>query len=219
MLFYVRDRKNIAPKKSIDGIHKENLKANGIGNNTSPGQRLKGNLQNCQTQNGVYNPESSVSKSAINSELSKEAAVKEASSQLTNKQILVEKSSKKDALSEPSQNMSVVKAPSEIRALLKSGQGEKLQRSAPSVDINSDVSSNGKAVTASIANISNSKENGSAKNISEFLVPNLPCCNGSHNSATDLTTENDASQKVNGCLNLSLDFCPAVLLLGWMYAI
>ncbi|KAL5842060.1 hypothetical protein ACOSQ3_012663 [Xanthoceras sorbifolium] len=202
MLFYVRDRKNVVPKKPVDIVHKENLKANVIGNNTSSilSQQSKGRPQSCPTENRIYGADSSASsrqKGAVISGLSKETPVKEASSQPTNERILVERCvSKKDPLLGPSSSTSVLKVSSEILSVPNPSQGESLQPSAPSVNSNGFTSNIGNTTAGS-----NSNENGSSKNDLEVSVPTLSHCNRPQYSATNKLVTKDTSQKINPISN------------------
>ncbi|KAK4858338.1 hypothetical protein QYF36_014881 [Acer negundo] len=202
MLFYVRDRKNIAPKKPIDVVHKENLKANVIGNNTSSilSQQSKGHPQSCPTEkrlNGANLSATLRQKGAVNSALSKETPVKEAFSQPTNERILVERSvSKKDPLIGLSSITSVLKVPSETLSVPNPDQGESLRPLAPSMNSKGDTLNIGNTTTTA-ASISQSNGIGSSKNNSEVSPPILSHCNGSQNSSTNKLVTKDISQKIN----------------------
>ncbi|KAK2646741.1 hypothetical protein Ddye_021936 [Dipteronia dyeriana] len=195
MLFYVRDRKNIAPIKPIDVVHKENLKANVIGNKTSSflSQQSKGHPQSCPTEKRLNG--------AVNSGLSKETPVKEASSLPTNERILLECSvSKKDPLIGPSSSTPVLKVQSETLSVLNPDQGERLRPSAPSMNSKGDILNIGNTATTA-ASISQSNGIGSSKDNSEVSLPILSHCNGSQNSSTNKVVTKVISQKINPVSN------------------
>ncbi|KAL9445537.1 hypothetical protein AB3S75_018520 [Citrus x aurantiifolia] len=207
MLFYVRDRKNIVPRKPTDIVQKENLKANVNGNKTCSivSQPPKDHPQSCPTQNGGHGTDSSAAarhKAAVNGGLSKETHLKSASVQPA--RVLVECSvPKKDTLSEPSARASLPKNPLEGLSIPNADQGKSLQPSVLS-NISNDFPHNTENnATAATAYVNYSKESGGSKNDMETSLATLPNCNETQTFASKLV--NESSQKINLVSNDSND--------------
>lgn len=197
MLFYVRDRKNIVPRKPTDVVQKENLKANVNGNKTCSivRQPAKDRPQSCPTQNGGHGADSSAAArhKAVNGGLSKETHLKSASVQPA--QVLVERSvPKKETLLEPSARASLPKNPSEGLSIPNPDQGKSSQPSVPS-NISDDLAySTENYATAATAYVNYSKESGGSKNDMEISLTTLPNCNETQTFASKLV--NESSQKI-----------------------
>lgn len=199
MLFYVRDRKNIVPRKPTDIVQKENLKANVNGNKTCSivSQPPKDHPQSCPTQNGGHGTDSSAAarhKAAVNGGLSKETHLKSASVQPA--RVLVECSvPKKDTLSEPSARASLPKNPLEGLSIPNADQGKSSQPSLLS-NISNDFPHNTENnATAATAYVNYSKQSGGSKNDMEISLATLPNCNETQTFASKLV--NESSQKIN----------------------
>lgn len=205
MLFYVRDRKNIVPRKPIDVVQKENSKANVNGNKTCSivSQPPKDHPQSCPTQNGGHGADAAARhKPAVNGGLSKETHLKQVS--VGPAQVLVERSvPKKDTLSEPSARAPLPKNPSEGLSNPNADQGKSSQPSVPSTISNGIPHNTENNATAATAYENYSKENGNSKNDLEISLTTLPYCNGTQTFASKLV--NRSSQKINLVSNDSND--------------
>ncbi|KAJ0031546.1 hypothetical protein Pint_14437 [Pistacia integerrima] len=198
MLFYVRDRRNVAPKKPIDVVQKDDLKANVNGNKPSLilSQQSKEHLQSSRIENGVCGADSSSvkQKNAVNGGLSKEAHLKEASSQPG--RIPMQSSvPKKEPVLETYSSAPLQKDPSVGLPFPNLGQGKSLQPSASSLNSN-----------GGIPNIENNttiatKEKANFKNNLGVSVTVSSNCNGHQNSASNKILTTETSQKINGVSN------------------
>ncbi|KAJ0090143.1 hypothetical protein Patl1_14670 [Pistacia atlantica] len=198
MLFYVRDRRNVAPKKPIDVLQKDDLKANVNGNKPSLilSQQSKEHLQSSRIENGVCGADSSSvkQKNAVNGGLSKEAHLKEASSQPG--RIPMQSSvPKKEPMLETSSSAPLQKDPSVGLPFPNLGQGKSLQPSASSLN------SNGGIPYIENNTIIATKEKANSKNNLGVSVTVSSNCNGHQNSASNKILTTETSQKINGVSN------------------
>ncbi|KAJ9697595.1 hypothetical protein PVL29_009429 [Vitis rotundifolia] len=138
MLFYVRDRKNFTPKKSIDVVQKQNLVASAIAKKTysSVSQGLKGTIQNGPVEKSLSGAVASaaVTKNDVsNVGLSKEILSKEApapkSSRFSSECLAL----KNGPMSEPSPNVALSKQRVKGPPVLNPTLEKSMPPSAPSV--------------------------------------------------------------------------------------
>lgn len=208
MLFYVRDRRNTAPKNSVDILQRDNVKASVDEKsifNQNPGEHV----QNVPIQNKLSASGTSAAvpqKDIINGGLSKEMTMKEVPSQQNNVQLMEEGVVLKNEAILLSFDVLLLKDSSKAAAsnLI---HGENLQPSAGSVAGNV-VSSNIENPTVSTGvKDSNCNESGNCKR--EFGVPVMvpPNCGGLLKSCTDKIVTKETLQKVYACYFPYIGFC------------
>ncbi|XVF35553.1 hypothetical protein REPUB_Repub18cG0155600 [Reevesia pubescens] len=204
MLFYVRDRRNTAPRKPIDILHRDNLKANMNGKyilNQNPKEHVQtGPVENKLRASGTS--ADMPQKDTVNGGLSKETTMKQLPSQENTVQLMTESSVHKNESILPSSNESLLKDSSQASAS-NLVDGENLQTSAPVVG--NVESSNIEISTVSTgAKDSNCKESGNCKR--EFGVPVTmsPNCGGLQNSCADKIVTKETLQKINLASNIEV---------------
>ncbi|PPS04216.1 hypothetical protein GOBAR_AA16460 [Gossypium barbadense] len=198
MLFYVCDRRNTAPKNSVDILQRDNVKASVDGKsifNQNPGEHVQtGPIQN---KLSAAVPQ----KDIINGGLSKETIMKEVPSQQNNVQLMEEGLVLKKEAILPSFNVPLLKDSSKASAsnLI---HGENLQPSAGSV-VGNVASSNIENPTVSTG-AKDSNESGNCKR--EFGVPVMvpPNCGGLLKSCTDKIVAKETLQKINLASNIKV---------------
>lgn len=203
MLFYVRDRQNIASRKLVDASQKDNMKATVSSNiaNLVVRQFSKEHVDNGSVGNRslVTNPSATVNqKDASSVVMSTETLSKNELFQPNNGLMMpkcsvpvvdpVLKSSSVPLLVDPSKDVS----------LPNPNLGECLLPSAPSVKSNGDTSKLENASTTTVAKTSDC--NGPSTG-----------CNGPENSATDKLVTNETLYKVTGCFVPSMGMCTCFL--------
>ncbi|KAA3489936.1 ubiquitin carboxyl-terminal hydrolase 23 [Gossypium australe] len=200
MLFYVRDRRNTAPKNSVDILQRDNVKASVDGKsifNQNPGEHVQtGPIQN---KLSAAVPQ----KDIINGGLSKETIMKEVPSQQNNVQLMEEGLVLKKEAILPSFDLPLLKDSSKASAsnLI---HGENLQPSAGSV-VGNVASSNIENPTVSTgAKDSYCNESGNCKR--EFGVPVMvpQNCGGLLKSCTDKIVTKETLQKINLASNIEV---------------
>ncbi|RVW57120.1 Ubiquitin carboxyl-terminal hydrolase 23 [Vitis vinifera] len=143
MLFYVRDRKNFTPKKSIDVVQKQNLVASAIAKKTysSVSQGLKETIQNGPVEKslrGVVASAAVTKNDVSNVGLSKESLSKEASAPKSSRFSSECLALKNGPMSEPSPNVALSKQQVKGPPVLNPTLEKSMPPSAPSVKGSSD---------------------------------------------------------------------------------
>ncbi|XP_034691124.1 ubiquitin carboxyl-terminal hydrolase 23-like isoform X2 [Vitis riparia] len=138
MLFYVRDRKNFTPKKSIDVVQKQNLVASAIAKKTysSVSQGLKETIQNGPVEkslSGVVASAAVTKNDVSNVGLSKEILSKEASAPKSSRFSSECLALKNGPMSEPSPNVVLSKQRVKGPPVLNPTLEKSMPPSAPSV--------------------------------------------------------------------------------------
>lgn len=195
MLFYVRDRKNVVPKKPIDILQKEDLKAKVTVNKPSPiPQNSKGQVPNGSVESKLGGAESSatvVMKNATNSQMhAKFSQPKEYPAAET-------------TLVAPLSN-----GPSEVPSVLKPDLGI-LQSLAPCLNNNANTIN---LNTAAGAKMRKCNEDGNSRKNFQIPVTVSPNCNSSNISVT-ATVQNGTSQRVSECFFSSMGYFIVVFLI------
>ncbi|KAK8351787.1 hypothetical protein V6Z12_A05G056100 [Gossypium hirsutum] len=199
MLFYVCDRRNTAPKNSVDILQRDNVKASVDGKsifNQNPGEHVQtGPIQN---KLSAAVPQ----KDIINGGLSKETIMKEVPSQQNNVQLMEEGLVLKKEAILPSFNVPLLKDSSKASASNHLIHGENLQPSAGFV-VGNVASSNIENPTVSTG-AKDSNESGNCKR--EFGVPVMvpPNCGGLLKSCTDKIVAKETLQKINLASNIKV---------------
>ncbi|OMO90917.1 Peptidase C19, ubiquitin carboxyl-terminal hydrolase 2 [Corchorus olitorius] len=192
MLFYVRDRRNPAPRKPIDVLQKDNLKANMNGKSVL-NQNPKKQVQNGAVENKLCASGTSAgmtNRDTVNGDLSKETIKKEVPSQRNNVQLVAESSVLSQESVLPSSNVPVLKNSSQAAA-------SNLQPSAHSVVVTGDSSNIENSTVTTCAKDSNCNEGGNSNKdvgVPETISLN---CGGLQNSASDNLGDIDRLQKIN----------------------
>ena len=181
MLFYVRDRRNTAPRKPIDILQRDNLKANVNGKsifNQNPKERVQtGPVENKLCASGTS--AAMTQKDTVNGGLSKETIMKKVPSQQNYVQLMAEGSVLKESIL-PSSNVPILKDSSQASAS-DLVHGENLKPSACSVVGSSNIE-NSTVTTGAKDSDCNERENSKR----DFGVPVTisPNCGGLQNSGT-----------------------------------
>ena len=203
MLFYVRDRKNFTPKKSIDVVQKQNLVVSAIAKKTcsSISQGIKETIQNRPVEkslSGAIASAAVTTNDVSNVGLSKEILSKEAlapkSSRFSSECLAL----KNGPMSEPPPNVALskqrVKEPSVLNPTLE----KSMPPSAPSVK-GSGITNLDNAVAASTgAKFNVRSEDEISKKDQGILDVIQANCLGSHNSAADKPDSEKTSPKAIG---------------------
>ena len=204
MLFYVRDRRNIVPRKMpTDVAQKENFKATSNGNRTSStfNQGLKETVKNGPVQNRLSGATSATDvtrKDTSNVGPSMAPLMKEAPVKKNNSLIMTEcLVAKKDSVSEPFSKVPLSNNPQEGLPVTNIKSREGVSPSAPS----------GKGDAPNLENtpegkISDDNENRSSKKDLRVSVATSPNFNDPQSSSTSKLVTDETSQKVS---NISLD--------------
>lgn len=201
MLFYVRDRRNIVPRKMpADVAQKENFKATANGNKISStfNQGLKETVKNGPVENPLSGATSATAltrKDASNvgpsmTPLMKEASVKKNNSLIMTESLVV----KKDSESEPFSKVPLSSNPLEGLPVTNTKSIEGMSPSAPS--------GNGDAPNienTTEAKVSDNIENRSSKKDLRVSVATSPNSDASQSSSTSKLAIDETSQKVSRC--------------------
>ncbi|XP_034678541.1 ubiquitin carboxyl-terminal hydrolase 23-like isoform X2 [Vitis riparia] len=201
MLFYVRDRKNFTPKKSIDVVQKQNLVVSAIAKKTcsSISQGIKETIQNRPVEKSLSGAVASATvttNDVSNVGLSKEILSKEASAPKSSRFSSECLALKNGPMSEPPPNVALskqrVKEPSVLNPTLE----KSMPPSAPSVK-GSGITNLDNAVAASTgAKFNVRSEDEISKKDQGILDVIQANCLGSHNSAADKPDSEKTSPKV-----------------------
>ncbi|XWS26262.1 hypothetical protein CRYUN_Cryun26dG0016400 [Craigia yunnanensis] len=204
MLFYVRDRRNTAPRKPIDINQRDNLKANVNGRSVF-NQNPKEHVQTRPVENKLYASGTSAAmtqKDTVNGGLSKETIVKEMPSQQNYVQLMAEGSMLKKSIL-PSSNVPLLKDSSQASAS-NLVHGENLQPSACSVVGNVGSSNIENSTVTTGAKYSDCNERGNSKRDFGVPVTISPNCGGLQNSGTDKVATKETLQKINFASNIEV---------------
>ncbi|XWS17779.1 hypothetical protein CRYUN_Cryun33cG0096800 [Craigia yunnanensis] len=204
MLFYVRDRRNTAPRKPIDINQRDNLKANVNGRsvfNQNPKEHVQtGSVENKLCASGAS--AAMTQKDTVNGGLSKETIMNEVRSQQNYVQLMAEGSVLKESIL-PSSNMPILKDPSQASAL-DLVHGENLKPLACSVggNVGSSNIENSTVTTGAKDSDCNERENSKR----DFGVPMTisPNCGGLQNLGTDKVATKETLQKINFASNIEV---------------
>ncbi|GAV83112.1 UCH domain-containing protein [Cephalotus follicularis] len=197
MLFYVRDGRKIAPRKSVDIVQKENMKANVKENNICSivNQYSKEMAQNVSMESRlkIADPFAvATQKDAVCVGSSKEIFAKEALFLPNSGQKMVKCSIPvKDAKVEPTSSSPLQKN-SSGHSVPDSGLVEHVPSSARSGNRNGPTSS-----IKTDSEINDPKEKGSSETNLGVSVTISPSCSGHQNSAIDKLATSGTAQKVN----------------------
>ncbi|KAK6236918.1 hypothetical protein QUC31_020718 [Theobroma cacao] len=205
MLFYVRDRRNIAPRKPVDILQRDNSKANVNGKSVF-NQNLKDEVHTGSVENKLCAAGNSAimnKKDNVNGGLSKDTSMKQVPSQRNNVHLMAESSVLKKESVFPSSNGSLLKDQSQA-TVSNPIHGENLQLSAHSVVDNVDSSNIENSTVTIGAKDSDCNERGNSKR--DFGVPMTmsPNCGGPQNLATDKLATREPSQKINLSSNIEV---------------
>lgn len=206
MLFYVRDRKNIVPRKPFDIAQKENIKVNEIGTKTysTYNQGLEKPVRNGLVDEKLKNAVSSTTaqKNSLDVGPPREYFSNKASNR---------------PMSEPSLKASVSKDPSERLSFPPPSLGQCLIPSASSPSNNNVDTSNlevGATVKAG-SNVSDSNDGGISNKDISTLVSISPSFDVPQNFDAAKNVSVETSQKVNGYLNSLHITAPCYRYLGF----
>ncbi|XWS70400.1 hypothetical protein CRYUN_Cryun03dG0045000 [Craigia yunnanensis] len=205
MLFYVRDRRYTAPRKPINILQRDNLKANVNGKsifNQNPKEHVQtdpvGNKL-CSSGTSAVMPQ----KDTFNGGLSKKTIMKEVPSKQNTVQLMAESSVLKKKSILPSSNVPLLKDSSQASAsnLI---HGENVQPSVPSMVGNVETSNIENSTVTTGAKDSDCNESGNSKK--EFGVPTTisPNCGGLQNPCTDKIVTKETLQKINLASNIDV---------------
>ena len=200
MLFYVRDRRNIVPRKPpTDVAQKENLKANANGNRTSStfNHVLKEAVQNGPVEKRLSSatPAAVTRKDASNVVPSTVPIMKEVSLQKDNCLIKTEcVVLKKDSVSENFSKVPLSNNPPDGLPVSKPKSIEALSQPSPSC--NGDVPN---FENTPKGKINDYNEKGKSKNDSSVSVATSPNFNDVQSSSTAKNVTDETSQKVRQC--------------------
>ena len=203
MLFYVRDRKNFTPKKSIDVVQKQNLVASAIAKKTysSVSQGLKETIQNGPVEKslrGVVASAAVTKNDVSNVGLSKESLSKEASAPKSSRFSSECLALKNGPMSEPSPNVALSKQQVKGPPVLNPTLEKSMPPSAPSVK-GSGITNLGNAIAATTsAKFNERSEDEISKKDQGILDVIQANCIGSQNSAADKPDSGKTSPKVIG---------------------
>ncbi|XVE71136.1 hypothetical protein DITRI_Ditri10aG0126100 [Diplodiscus trichospermus] len=117
MLFYVRDRRNTAPRKRVDILHKDNLKAN-VNGKSAFSQHPKENVQTAPIENKLCarGTSAAMHQSTFNGGLSKKTVMEKGPSQQNAVQLMEESSVLKKESILPTSNVPLLKDSSQASA-------------------------------------------------------------------------------------------------------
>ncbi|KAK9274888.1 hypothetical protein L1049_022142 [Liquidambar formosana] len=203
MLFYVRDRRNVAPKKPVDVVQKENMVANAFGSKifSTSNQGLKEAVQKGpleKTFNAADTSAAVAQRYALNVGSSKEILLKEVSVQKINGSTMAEcMAPKKEPQLESSLNAPLLKDLGKGLSVLKPKVEECLLPSGLSVQSGGDTPN---LVNASVTKTSaklNDCNDGSSKKDLTVSVAIPRNCNGHQSPAANRLVTDKTSQKVN----------------------
>ncbi|MBA0854161.1 hypothetical protein Goshw_026775 [Gossypium schwendimanii] len=194
MLFYVRDRRNTAPRKATGILQRDNLKAN-VNGRSVLNQNLKEHMQT-----GSVGKKLSASgtcaamtpKVTVNGDLSKETIMKEVPS-LQN-HVMAEGSVRKESIFPP---FNVPSKDSSEACSSNLVQGEHLQPSACSVGGNLGSSKTENSTVTTGGKDSDCNERGNTKGGLEIPVTLSPNCGGFQNSGTAKIASKETLQKIS----------------------
>ncbi|KAF8393036.1 hypothetical protein HHK36_021277 [Tetracentron sinense] len=207
MLFYVRDRRNIAPKKPFDVVRKENTVAYSIGNKKCSvfAQVLEGTVQNGQIDRRLSTADCSATvtrRDALGGGILKVPLLKEASVLKTNGLVMAEHSvAKKDTTLEPSLKVPLLKDPMKGHSVLHSTcaqfVADGLLSSNPSfIKVSGTTPHPDNATgTNTCAKINPGTEGESSKKDLSVLVATPPDCSGTQITATDKLVTDKATDE------------------------
>ncbi|KAE8682677.1 Ubiquitin carboxyl-terminal hydrolase 23 [Hibiscus syriacus] len=205
MLFYVRDRKDTAPRNPVDILQRYKIKAN-VNGKSIVNQNPKEHVQTGPIQNKLSALDTSAAmpqKETINGALSKETIKKEVSSKQNTVQLMKEGLVIKKESILPSSNVPLLKVSSQASAsnLI---HGENLQPSAGSV-VGNFVSSNIENSTVTTgAKDGDCKESGNCKREFGVGVMISPNCGGVQKSSTDKMANKETLQEINLASNIGV---------------
>ncbi|XVE97473.1 hypothetical protein REPUB_Repub03eG0022800 [Reevesia pubescens] len=205
MLFYVRDRRNAAPRKPVDILQRDNLKANVNGKsifNQNPKEHVQtGPVQNklCALGTSAAMPQ----KDTINGGLSKETIMKEVPSRQNTVQLMAESSVLKKESVLPSSNVPLLKDSSQA-SVSNLVHGENLQPSVGSVVSNVESSNIENSTVPTGAKDSDCNESGNCKREFGVQVMISPKSGGLQNSGTDKIETKETLQKINIASNIEV---------------
>ncbi|MBA0647297.1 hypothetical protein Goklo_015193 [Gossypium klotzschianum] len=194
MLFYVRDRRNTAPRKATGILQRDNLKAN-VNGRSVLNQNLKEHMQTCSVGKklsasgtcAVMTP-----KVTVNGDLSKETIMKEVPS-LQN-HVMAEGSVLKESIFPP---FNVPSKDSSEACSSNLVQGEDLQPSACSVGGNLGSSKTENSTVTTCGKDSDCNERGNTKGGFEIPVTLSPNFGGFQNSGTAKIASKETLQKIS----------------------
>lgn len=195
MLFYVRDRRNTAPRKPMDIVQRDNLKAN-VNGKSIFNQNPKEHVQTGPVENSSA---AMPRKDTSNGGLSKETIMKEVPSHQNTELPMAESSVLKKEPILPSSNFPLLKNSSQVSAS-NLVHGGNLQPSVPSVVGNVETYNIENSTVTTVAKDSDCNESGNSK--TQFGAPRLISSNygGLQNPGTDKVTNKETLEKVHTCL-------------------
>ncbi|XVF48418.1 hypothetical protein PTKIN_Ptkin03bG0188600 [Pterospermum kingtungense] len=199
MLFYVRDRRNIAPRKPMDIVQRDNFKANVNGKSI-----FNQNPKELVQTGPVENPSAVMPrKDTSNGGLSKETIIKEVPSQQNTEQLMAESSVLKKESILPSSDLPSLKSSSQASSS-NLVHGENLQPSLPSVVGNVETSNIESSAVATGSKDSNC--NGSGNSKMQFGVRTSISSNhgGLQNPGTDKVVNKETLEKNNPASNINI---------------
>ncbi|KAK8568535.1 hypothetical protein V6N13_106443 [Hibiscus sabdariffa] len=196
MLFYVRDRRNTAPRKAIDIIQRDNLKAN-VNGRSAFNQNLKEHVQIGAVGNKLCASGSSgamTQKVTANGGLPKETIMKEVQSEQNNARPMTEGSVLKESVLPPF-NVPLQKDSSQACAS-NIVHGENLQPSAHSVYGNVGSLNTENSTTTTDSKDSDCNERRDSKIGLGIPLTISPNCGGLQNSGTEKIGSKETLQKI-----------------------
>ncbi|MBA0764469.1 hypothetical protein Gotri_013818 [Gossypium trilobum] len=194
MLFYVRDRRNTAPRKATGILQRDNLKAN-VNGRSVLNQNLKEHMQTCSVGKKLSASGTCAAmtpKVTVNGDLSKETIMKEVPS-LQN-HVMAEGSVLKESIFPP---FNVPSKDSSEAGSSNLVQGEDLQPSACSVGGNLGSSKTENSTVTTGGKDSDCNERGNTKGGFEIPVTLSPNCGGFQNSGTAKIASKETLQKIS----------------------
>ncbi|TYI71562.1 hypothetical protein E1A91_D08G304500v1 [Gossypium mustelinum] len=194
MLFYVRDRRNTAPRKATGILQRDNLKAN-VNGRSVLNQNLKEHMQTCSVGKKLSASGTCAAmtpKVTVNGDLSKETIMKEVPS-LQN-HVMAEGSVLKESFFPP---FNVPSKDSSEACSSNLVQGEDLQPSACSVGGNLGSSKTENSTVTTGGKDSDCNERGNTKGGFEIPVTLSPNCGGFQNSGTAKIASKETLQKIS----------------------
>ncbi|TYH60692.1 ubiquitin carboxyl-terminal hydrolase 23 [Gossypium raimondii] len=194
MLFYVRDRRNTAPRKTTGILQRDNLKAN-VNGRSVLNQNLKEHMQTCSVGKKLSASGTCAAmtpKVIVNGDLSKETIMKEVPS-LQN-HVMAEGSVLKESFFPP---FNVPSKDSSEACSSNLVQGEDLQPSACSVGGNLGSSKTENSTVTTGGKDSDCNERGNTKGGFEIPVTLSPNCGGFQNSGTAKIASKETLQKIS----------------------
>ncbi|KAI4335556.1 hypothetical protein L6164_014192 [Bauhinia variegata] len=204
MLFYVRDQKNIVPRKPVDIAQKENVKVNtnGIRASSILNQGFKELVQNgpAKIRPSDASPSSEAQKNTLNVDSSRVSFMKDVSVQQSNRLVLADSlMQKKESVSEPS----FMPLPKDSLEGGKSDLIEQLSSLSPSGNVSSKPQNLKNLVASAAACINKCNENEISKEGTKSTLSMLPTVGDPQNSCSKHVND-ETSHKINVATKLDV---------------